>query len=78
MRTTRLHGRLRAIAACVGDDPEQNIEILIGQLVKIMRGGKEVRLSKRAGDIVTLAEIVGRAAWTPLRYSLCRYPADHR
>ena len=68
--------RLKAIAACAGDDPEQNIEILIGQLVKILKGGEEMRLSKRAGTIVTLAELVEEGGVDPLRYTLCRYPAD--
>jgi len=45
--------RLKSIAACAGDDPEYNIEVLIGQLVKILKSGAEVRLSKRAGEIVT-------------------------
>ena len=44
--------RLRAVAACAGDDPDKNIEVLIGQLVKILKAGEEVKLSKRAGDIV--------------------------
>jgi arginyl-tRNA synthetase len=69
-------GRLKAMAACAGDDPEANIEVLIGQLVKIMRGGEEVRLSKRAGQIVTLQELVDLIGVDPLRYSLARYPAD--
>jgi arginyl-tRNA synthetase len=69
-------GRLRAMAACAGDDPDANIEVLIGQLVKIMRGGEEVRLSKRAGQIVTLQELVDLIGVDPLRYSLARYPAD--
>ncbi len=69
-------GRLRAMAACAGDDPERNIEVLIGQLVKIMRGGEEVRLSKRAGTMVTLAELVELIGVDALRYSLTRYPAD--
>ncbi len=68
--------RLKAIAACAGDDPEHNIEILIGQLVKILKGGEEMRLSKRAGTIVTLAELVEEGGVDPLRYTLCRYPAD--
>ncbi|MEV0790939.1 arginine--tRNA ligase [Kribbella sp. NPDC050459] len=68
--------RLKAIAACAGDDPEHNIEILIGQLVKILKGGEEMRLSKRAGTIVTLAELVGEGGVDALRYTLCRYPAD--
>ncbi|MGW5192090.1 arginine--tRNA ligase [Kribbella sp. NPDC004138] len=68
--------RLKAIAACAGDDPEHNIEILIGQLVKILKGGEEMRLSKRAGTIVTLAELVEEGGVDALRYTLCRYPAD--
>jgi arginyl-tRNA synthetase len=69
-------GRLKAMAACAGDDPEHNIEVLIGQLVKIMRGDEEVRLSKRAGAIVTLQELVEMIGVDALRYTLSRYPAD--
>ena len=68
--------RLRALAACAGDDPEHNIEVLIGQLVKIMQGDAELKLSKRAGTIVTLQEIVDLTGVDALRYTLCRYPAD--
>ena len=69
-------GRLKTIAACAGDDPEQNIEILIGQLVKILKGGAEVRSPS------------GPATWSPsptsstvagvdaVRYSLARCPVD--
>lgn len=69
-------GRLRAMAACAGDDPEQTLQVLIGQLVKIVRGDQEVRLSKRAGEIVSLAELVEEIGVDALRYSLVRYPAD--
>jgi arginyl-tRNA synthetase len=69
-------GRLRALAACAGDDPDEHIEVLIGQLVKIMQGGAELRLSKRAGTIVTLHEFVEMAGVDAVRYSLCRYPTD--
>lgn len=69
-------GRLKAMAACVGDDPDKNIEVPIGQLVKILKGGEEVRLSKRAGTLVTFDEIVEMTGVDALRYSLCRYPAD--
>ncbi|UQX89849.1 arginine--tRNA ligase [Jatrophihabitans telluris] len=68
--------RLRAIAACAGDDPQTHIQVLIGQLVKILRGGQEVRLSKRAGEIVTLTDFVEAAGVDAVRYSLSRYPAD--
>ena len=67
--------RLRAVAACNGDDLDQ-VEVLIGQLVKITRGGEEVKLSKRAGNIVTLDELVDEEGVDAARYSLIRYPVD--
>ncbi|WP_164775207.1 arginine--tRNA ligase [Nocardioides pantholopis] len=69
-------GRLKAMAACAGDDPERTIEVLIGQLVKIMKNGEEMKLSKRAGTIVTLQELTDEIGVDPLRYTLSRYPAD--
>ena len=69
-------GRLKAMAACAGDDPEKNIEVLIGQLVKIMKDGEEMKLSKRAGTIVTLQELTDEIGVDALRYTLARYPAD--
>ena len=68
--------RLRAVAACAGDDMDANIEVLIGQLVKITKGGEEVRLSKRAGNIVTLEDLVDEVGVDAARYSLIRYPVD--
>ena len=47
-------GRLQAMAACAGDDPAYNLEVMIGQLVKILQDGEELKLSKRAGTLVTL------------------------
>ena len=69
-------GRLRSMAACAGDDPARTLEVLIGQLVKILRGGEEVRLSKRAGTLVTLQELVELIGVDALRYTLARYPSD--
>lgn len=68
--------RLRAVAACAGDDPEKTIQVLIGQLVKTMRDGVEVKLSKRAGEIVTLSDLVDEVGVDAARYTLIRYPAD--
>ena len=68
--------RLKAIAACAGDDPEYNIHVLIGQLVKIMEGGEEVKLSKRAGTIITLEDLVEKVGVDAARYALIRYPVD--
>ena len=64
--------RLKAIAACAGDDPDTSIEILIGQLVSV--GG--ARLSKRAGNIIELRDLVEWLGADAVRYSLARYPAD--
>ncbi len=69
-------GRLSAMAACVGDTPGKELRVLIGQLVKIYEGGVELKLSKRAGTIVTLAELVELIGIDALRYTLIRYPAD--
>jgi arginyl-tRNA synthetase len=68
--------RLRATAACAGDNPDYNVEVLIGQLVKIMEGGEEVKLSKRAGTIITLEELVEKVGVDAARYTLIRYPVD--
>jgi arginyl-tRNA synthetase len=69
-------GRLRALASCAGDDPAKTLDVMIGQLVKILKGGEEVKLSKRAGTIVTLDEFVEMAGTDAVRYSLTRYPTD--
>ncbi len=69
-------GRLRAMAACAGDDPDRTIEVLIGQMVKIMKDGEELKLSKRAGTLITLEELMDDIGVDALRYSLARYPAD--
>ena len=68
--------RLKATAACAGDNPDYNIHVLIGQLVKIMEGGEEVKLSKRAGTIITLEELVEKVGVDAARYTLIRYPVD--
>lgn len=64
--------RLKAIAACAGDDPEVNIEVLIGQLVSV-NGAK---LSKRAGNIIELKDLIDWLGTDAVRYSLARFPAD--
>jgi arginyl-tRNA synthetase len=64
--------RLKAIAACAGDDKEHNIEVRIGQLVNL--GG--ARLSKRAGNIIELRDLISWIGTDAIRYSLARYPAD--
>ena len=68
--------RLRAVSACAGDDPDKNVEVLIGQLVKMLKNGQEVRLSKRAGNIITLEDLVDEVGVDAARYTLTRYPVE--
>jgi arginyl-tRNA synthetase len=49
--------RLKVGVQALGHDPDE-LEIILGQFVTLMRGGEEVRLSRRAGNIVTLAEVL--------------------
>ncbi|TDB70212.1 arginine--tRNA ligase [Micromonospora sp. KC723] len=69
-------GRMKAMAACFGDDPEHNLEILIGQLVNLVRDGVPVRMSKRAGTVVTLEDLVDAIGVDAARYALARYSSD--
>ncbi|MFV0374394.1 arginine--tRNA ligase [Microbacterium sp.] len=64
--------RLKALAGAAGDDPDRDIEVLIGQLVSI----NGARLSKRAGNIIELDDLRDWLGTDALRYSLERYPAD--
>jgi len=69
-------GRLRTIAACAGDDPDEHLEVLIGQMVNLVRGGEPVRMSKRAGTVVTLEDLVDAVGADAGRYALARTSVD--
>ncbi len=69
-------GRLKAVAACFGDDPERNIEVLIGQMVNVLKDGAPVRMSKRACNVVLLADLVEAIGVDATRYALARYSTD--
>ncbi|WP_320067529.1 arginine--tRNA ligase [Micromonospora sp. RTGN7] len=69
-------GRMRAMAACFGDDPAVTLEILIGQLVNLVRDGAPMRMSKRAGTVVTLEDLVDAIGVDAARYALARYSSD--
>ena len=45
-------------------------------MVKIIENGEELKLSKRAGTIITLEELVEKVGVDAARYSLTRYPTD--
>ncbi|TWF97912.1 arginyl-tRNA synthetase [Kitasatospora viridis] len=68
--------RLKAIAACAGDDMDRNIEVKIGQFVKMLRDGEEVRMSKRAGNIITIDDVVEWIGVDAARYTLSRSSTD--
>lgn len=67
--------RLKAVAAAFGDDPA-TVEVLIGQLVNLVRDGQPVRMSKRAGTVITLDDLVEAIGVDAARYSLIRSSVD--
>ncbi|HKD98825.1 MAG TPA: arginine--tRNA ligase [Micromonosporaceae bacterium] len=69
-------GRMRAMVACFGDNPDDHLEILIGQLVNLVRDGQPVRMSKRAGTVISLEDMVDAIGVDAARYALARYSAD--
>ena len=71
-------GRMMAVCAAFGDTPHVHLEILIGQLVNLVSGGVPVRMSKRAGTVVTIDDLVEAVGVDAARYSLARSSADQQ
>ncbi|WP_182111662.1 MULTISPECIES: arginine--tRNA ligase [unclassified Actinotalea] len=69
-------GRMMAMCAAFGDTPGVNLEILIGQMVNLLRDGEPLRMSKRAGTIVTIDDLVGAVGVDAARYALARSSTD--
>lgn len=67
--------RLKAAAAALGDDPD-TVEVLIGQMVNLVRDGQPVRMSKRAGTVITLDDLVDALGVDAARYALTRSSVD--
>ncbi|UVO11087.1 arginine--tRNA ligase [Mycobacterium sp. SVM_VP21] len=67
--------RLKAAAAAFGDDPA-TVEVLIGQMVNLVRDGQPVKMSKRAGTVITLDDLVEAIGVDAARYSLTRSSVD--
>lgn len=67
--------RLKAAAAAFGEDPA-TVEVLIGQMVNLVRDGQPVRMSKRAGTVITLDDLVEAIGVDAARYSLIRSSVD--
>jgi arginyl-tRNA synthetase len=64
--------RMMALCAAFGDEPGKNLEILIGQMVNLLRDGEPVRMSKRAGTVVTMEDLVSVVGVDAARYALAR------
>jgi arginyl-tRNA synthetase len=71
-------GRYKALVAATGDDPDAHLEIVLGQLVNLVRNGEPVRMSKRAGTIVLLSDVVDAIGVDAARYALARASIDQQ
>ena len=69
-------GRMMAMCRAFGDEPGRNLEILIGQMVSLVRDGLPMKMSKRAGTVVTLDDLVEAIGVDGARYALARYSSD--
>jgi arginyl-tRNA synthetase len=69
-------GRMMAMCAAFGDTPRKNLEILIGQMVNLVKDGEPVRMSKRAGTILTIDDLVDAVGVDAARYALARSSTD--
>jgi arginyl-tRNA synthetase len=68
-------GRLKAGAAALGEDPAR-VEVLIGQLVFLVKDHQPVKMSKRAGTVVTLEDLTDAVGVDAARYALVRSSID--
>jgi arginyl-tRNA synthetase len=69
-------GRLMAMCQAFGDKPHENLEVLIGQMVNLVREGEPLRMSKRAGTVLTIDDLVDAVGVDAARYALVRYSSD--
>ncbi|MDK8451228.1 arginine--tRNA ligase [Corynebacterium mastitidis] len=67
--------RLKAAASALGYSADQ-VEVLIGQMVNLLKEGTPVRMSKRAGTVITLDDLVEAIGVDAARYSLVRSSVD--
>jgi arginyl-tRNA synthetase len=69
-------GRMKAMVACYGDDPDRDFHLLVGQMVNLTRAGEPVRMSKRAGSFVAFDDLVAAVGNDAARYNLVRSSMD--
>jgi len=68
--------RMMAMCAAFGDTPGVNLELLIGQLVNLVKDGEALRMSKRAGTVLSMEDLVDAIGADAARYALSRYSTD--
>lgn len=68
--------RMMAMCKAFGDEPGRNLEILIGQMVNVVRAGQTMRMSKRAGTVLSIDDLVDAIGVDASRYALARYSSD--
>jgi arginyl-tRNA synthetase len=69
-------GRLMAMCQAFGDTPHENLEVLIGQMVNLVRDGEPVRMAKRKGTVVFIDDLIEAIGADATRYALVRYSTD--
>jgi arginyl-tRNA synthetase len=69
-------GRLMAMCQAFGDKPHENLEVLIGQMVNLVSDGEPLRMSKRAGTVISMEDLVDAVGVDAGRYALVRYSSD--
>jgi arginyl-tRNA synthetase len=67
--------RMRAVVRAFGD-PDDTVEFLISQLVSLVRAGQPARMSKRAGDIATVDDLLDEVGKDAFRYTMLRFSLD--
>jgi len=65
----RMQAAVRAVRA-ISNAQTADLDVKIVQLVKLLRGGEPVKMSKRAGEFVTLREVVDEVGKDPVRFMM--------
>ncbi|HTF60331.1 MAG TPA: arginine--tRNA ligase [Actinomycetes bacterium] len=67
--------RMRAVVRAFGD-PDDTAEFHISQLVSLVRAGQPARMSKRAGEIATVDDLLDEVGKDAFRYTMLRFALD--
>jgi arginyl-tRNA synthetase len=67
--------RMRAVVRAFGD-PDDTAEFHISQLVSLVRAGQPARMSKRAGEIATVDDLLDEVGRDAFRYTMLRFALD--